>query len=620
MKPFALTTTPLWIVLTALASDGSGIPDTGSGADTAAFELRLPLPEGIRPAPFQAGVPKTVLNASDFGAIPDDGQDDTPAIQAAVETAIRQPGMVELRFNPGCYDLIEPPADSRHFIQIRKAEEVLLSGNGAEWIAHDPATGIFRIEDSQRIEIRDLTIDYDPLPWTEGTVVATDPVAGSMVLEAREGFPRPDADYFTKSLFWGYALDPEVPGRLRFGTESHSFFEPPAEPLGGGRFRLAFKRHHREHASRLDPGDRFTLLARVEGRYTAFVENSHQITFTRLTTYASVSGHYIGVRADAINLLGCRALIREGRWKGGNADTVHIQTARIGPWVEGCHFEGISDDSLVVYTRPYALKEILSPRSMRLERLVFGGKKRTPIPVSELKPGDRLDFYDPNENAGFVRAIATVKAYDANSGRVEFEESIENTEQLSEAGPSPIQIFNRAHGRGYVMRDNRVQNSRRYGLYVKAGNGLVENNHFEGLSSKAIAVFNEPAAPNGGFAHDLTLQNNRIVGCGFSSQYLRKPGNAVFSVYAKRKPYAFSTGGTAHGDIVVRDNQVTDWITRPFYLANIDGLRASGNRWGPPRETAGHPPAEDPFRIVSSEAVEATDNGPIYEKKDDYYH
>lgn len=581
------------------------------GAPLPGFELRKPVPEGIRPLPFLAGEPATVVRAEDFGARPDDGKDDAPAIRKAIAAARGRDGLVEIRFSPGRYDLVEAEADVPAFFRIEDARDLLLEATGAEWIARNPRAGIFRIENSERVEVRGASIDYDPLPWTEGTVVAADPGKGTLDLRVRPGFPRPDADYFTDSVFWGYALDPVVPGRLKFGAPSHSQFVPPAVPVEENVFRLSFAEPHREHAAKSEKGDRFALLARRGGAYTAFCLDSRQITFRDVETYAAVSGHYVTVRTDALNVLGCRALIRDGRWKGGNADAIHVQTARIGPWVEDCHFEGISDDSLVVYTRPYAVESIDGPGEMRLTRVSHGGKKRLPIPGRELQPGDRLDFFDPNADAGHVLATATVAEFDPATGRVELTEAFPAPEALRQAGPEPVQVFNRAHGRGYVMRGNLVRNSRRYGLYVKAGNGLVSGNWFEGLSSNAIAVFNEPSAPNGGFAHDLVLSGNWIVDCGFSEQYLAKPGNAAFSVYAKRFPFRPSEEGTAHGPILVRDNRVLGWLYRPYSLGNIDGLRAEGNRWGPGRIRPGFPPDGSPFHLVSNRNVTVRDNLPL---------
>jgi len=579
----------------------------------ASFRLAEPIPQEIRPLPFQAGQANTVIDAASFGAIPNDGRDDAPAIREAIEAAIAKGGLVEVRLAPGRYDLLEPAPGSRYFVVIQGAQDLLLNGSGAEWIAREPASGIFRIEDSQRVEVRHLTIDYDPLPWTEGTVVSLGPDSESLVMAVRPGFPAPDATYFEESLFWGYALDPDVPGRLKFGTESHTFFAPPAKALGERQYRLRFAEAYRAHAKTLSPGDRLTVLARNEGAYIAFVENTSQTTFTNITSYASVSGHYVGVRADAVNILGCRALIREGRWKGGNADAVHIQTARVGPWVEDCHFEGISDDSLVVYTRPYSIEKILSPAELLLNRLSFGGRQRGPIPAWELRSGDVLDFFDPNTDAGYVLNSATVKNFDSKSGRVTLVDRLPSMGNLKKAGPAPIQIFNRAHGQGYVMRNNLVRNSRRYGLYVKAGNGLVSGNRFEGLSSSAIAVFNEPAAPNGGFAHGLILADNHIVRCGFSAQYLRKSETGSFSIYAKKLPFYMAGSGTAHSEITVKDNRVEEWIHRPYYLGNIDGLNASGNTWGLPRKVSAYPPGDGLFRIVSCENVTARQNGAAVE-------
>lgn len=58
---------------------------------------------GEEPIPFHA----PTVNVADFGAVPDDGEDDTEAILAAVEAAHDQEGLAVVRFPPGRFILQE---------------------------------------------------------------------------------------------------------------------------------------------------------------------------------------------------------------------------------------------------------------------------------------------------------------------------------------------------------------------------------------------------------------------------------------------------------------------------------------------------------------------------------
>jgi len=59
-----------------------------------------------------------------------------------------------------------------------------------------------------------------------------------------------------------------------------------------------------------------------------------------------------------------------------------------------------------------------------------------------------------------------------------------------------------------------MHDGRRYGVFIKASDGLIENNVFEGLSSTGIAILNTPSWPEGFWAQNLIIQSNRVSECG----------------------------------------------------------------------------------------------------------
>ncbi|MDH3267134.1 MAG: hypothetical protein OEM25_09225, partial [Gammaproteobacteria bacterium] len=104
-------------------ANGDSLPEILSSNDPAHY-----LPDfsyaGYRnsnePLPATAGI---VVSVSDFGAIPDDGRDDTKAILAAIEVGNRIPESVIIRFEPGEYRITQ-------IVRIERSN-IVLQGAGA---------------------------------------------------------------------------------------------------------------------------------------------------------------------------------------------------------------------------------------------------------------------------------------------------------------------------------------------------------------------------------------------------------------------------------------------------------------------------------------------------------
>ena len=123
------------------------------------------------------GCSKTVseINVKDFGAIPNDGKDDTPAIIKALEECKGKTSS-KLIFDFGTYDIYGSQKDERgNFlpsVDIKNPDNLTIEGNGSEFVGHDYAS-MFHFSNCSNLSISNLTIDWDPLPYTQGKVTAS---------------------------------------------------------------------------------------------------------------------------------------------------------------------------------------------------------------------------------------------------------------------------------------------------------------------------------------------------------------------------------------------------------------------------------------------------------------
>ena len=156
-----------------------------------------------------------VFHVRDFGAVADGRTESGAAIRAAISEAIaagntsEQP--VEIVLEAGTY-LVRPERPRTDCFPIRQAANLLVRGAGeaTRIMINDPASAGFSFGLSRNVSVRDLTVDYDPLPFCQGTVRAVD-AAGRLDLEVAPGYPTPDAGNFMQAIEpygkWGMIMD-----------------------------------------------------------------------------------------------------------------------------------------------------------------------------------------------------------------------------------------------------------------------------------------------------------------------------------------------------------------------------------------------------------------------------
>lgn len=533
--------------------------------------------EGFRAEPLRNLTTELTINARDFGAIPDDEGPDTAAIRSAIEFAKNSGKACKILFEKGRYlidnDAIESAeggATEKYMaLWIAEAKDLVIDGNGARLIVTNPRSGLFRITRSSRVIIRNFTIDFDPLPFSAGYIRAIHRELKAIDLEVVAPHPAMTASYFSrKTGGYGYPIDAKIPGRIK-DNAPNVFLSKNVTDLGKGVFRI-FMRDSVPVADLdyLSVGDRYVQIARQPGADLFRAVQSQDVTLDHITSYASAAAHYVAVNSDRLNLIQCSAQISTGRWMGGNADGVHVQNCRVGPWVEGCHFEGIGDDGFNIYTRPFFVSKVTGEKSVLLSSLRKG----------EAQVGDVVQFFDPP--LGKIVAQLKITKIEEGKNEVTFDGSVPALRTGS--GPDAIQLYNSELSRGFVIKDSRFVNLRRFGTLIKARDGLVENNRYEGTSSSAIIALNEPSYPEGLFCNRITIRNNQIDHCGFDRDFNATLDWGLISFQAMSANGPMERSGLLK-EIEISGNMISDWSKRAIIAANIDGLTIARNHFGKPR-------------------------------------
>ena len=402
---------------------------------------------------------------------------------------------------------------------------LLLTGLSDFFIADEPGTTIvgtgvgtlLRVENCHNITFKNLALDYDPLPFTQGVI--TEVYADECAVDWRldSGFAPLTAEPFAskKDGFGGKILDIET-GRVlsHHGLEIVSFVE-----LGNGLFRL--EGDPAQYDNGLDEklikvGTPLAVHTRgIEGRPPAvWVASCKHIDLYNINLYASYAHSYLLNDNEAIKLFNCSVQPRPGtnRLTVSNADGFHCRSNRQGPYFSGCKAWRNCDDTSNLYSRAVSVDHILDDTHFVLDaRFRPEDKTREWQPdIRAFREGDLLAFIDPNTgNMDGLVTIRKMSDYDWHGHRmlmVEVSESlpsIKSQEDLGKPFPvpknfeylykeDPSEVFEHfvvnlsTKSDGFVMRDCTFGENSVNGTKLKASHGIIENCEFLRHAGEAI--------------------------------------------------------------------------------------------------------------------------------------
>jgi hypothetical protein len=449
------------------------------------------------------------------------GGNAVPAIQKAISAAMQAGPGAEVRLGPGRFDLTGPEG-AQWCLTIPNARGLTLRGEPGrtELIFHNPAQGGFFVVGCEEVWLKDVIIDYDPPPFTQGRIITADAAGGTLDLDLDEGFPSPAEPWFKIQAPYrqlGLAMDP-VQRRLKARAPDF-FFVSSWSSLGARRWRLQLDGAEKSKAATLAAGDRFVLEAR-KGEGAALFSNCNGGGVENVTVHASPSLTVALIACDAMTIRSLSVSFREGtnRLLASDGDGIHCQRNRRGPLIEACLFEGLGDDGVNIYAPPVIVRQVESERVI----LTASG--------TDIRVGDTLRIFDPR--AGRIRGDARAESLVEKDGlcRIALDAPVPGIKPGGDHRDADT-VFNlSASGRGYVIRNNVLRFHRRHGLLLRSGQGLIERNTFEEDGGFGVVVTNEPDWPEGPTAEDVTIRQNVFKGGGASQGYGDSPVGASILV------------------------------------------------------------------------------------------
>lgn len=437
--------------------------------------------------------------------------DNSPAIRAALHE-LRDGGRLVLA--PGRYrcrgGALQKNGRTREpSVAVQHLKHLTIEGNGATLVGQDIA-GLFQFADGEDITIRNLTVDWDPLPHTAGQVMAHLP--DQHAFDIAPSIPAdPPSGRIVQAII---AYNPE---RHRMGnweiyqTQGERDAEPSVR-LANGQLRV-FQRRPGGAYSFNDKlpeiGSQVIVRHQVYG-YDAFVfYGCGNVRLEDVTVHAVPGMAVIGWQSRDITIQRIKVIPAAGGWMSATADAMHFGGCRGVITVEDSEFAGMGDDAINIHGMYGLVTRRIDDHTVEAGRARMNPYYDTErITWDEPRSGDIIEYGGGKEPLLPQGKLTVAAAHqDATAHRV----VITFTELLPPSIGDGTVLTNVSSNPAVRIRNCYVHGNRARGMLIQTRDVVIERCRFEDITSHGIQLCTDACD----WWESLGVRDVTITGCEF---------------------------------------------------------------------------------------------------------
>ncbi len=473
---------------------------------------------------------------------------------------------------------------------ISGANNVEIEGNGASLIFTNLVTAL-DLRHCTDLTFKNLTVDYDPLPFTQGVVKKIN--GNEYTVEIDKGY-RTDVEFLNTSVdggnIWSNVHDPNTGAVL--DNTAHSYAYQNARSLGGRMMEIT-RTFPPEHGGRkIQVGDHVTFFQRAAT--TILPNDCTNTSFINFNLYSSPGfGINEGSGGGGMVLKNVKIVpgakpsgATQARLRSTNGDGTHFGNVKKGPTFDGCTITHCGDDCINIQGFFFHVLKVSG------NKITVTPKWDTPLEVGETIEGYKDEGYTSIGTAKIVKfekrndpsmrsqIIAAYNKYDSTIADDTLVYDIVLDKKLALTKGDHITSLDRI-GAGAVIKNSTFKYNRARGVVVKGRDIVIENNTFEKNTHPAIVAHADILWCESGFPVNVKIRNNKITGSATSSNMIHE--NNIDQIGAILVSVAPPKGVTGfyncfqNKNIVIEGNSITD--SRVFGIAaiNCDGITIKNN-------------------------------------------
>ncbi|TWU28371.1 right-handed parallel beta-helix repeat-containing protein [Bythopirellula polymerisocia] len=494
-------------------------------------------------------------------------------LQAFIDGEIAT-GLRRVVVPPGRYRV--EPTNGVH-LRLHDIENVEIIADDVEMICTQTTRAV-DIEGCRGLTLRGLSIDYDPLPFTQGRIVGLSADKSVHEIEILEGYPPADTAFdFKYQVFRGSDLE------LR-GVD---YYDLDVEAVSSKRLQV--------RKTALGPialeqvGDIVAIGSRnargSELSHAVYSKDCEDLHLDKITVFASNCFAFLEINCHGVTYERCRVKKRDAggdpwqrdlpRLRSANADAFHSKRASAGPRIIECYAHYMGDDCvnicgdyhLVTSSKDTKLR-VLAKQGMDIvegdlvELASFNGVSLPDARVvsiqelGALTPGDRSLVQSFNLHQSF-------KNHEGGSLTKVFELTLDRAVTL--AIGSLVSARGR-QGQGFLVAECDFGHVRSRGILIKASDGEIRDNSLTKCRMESIKVAPEYHWLEAGSSSYVQILRNSVSDCG----------GVGIAIYDCGWDGEFASG-ISHRGISIIDNRIVNSPLPNILVTSTSDLIITGN-------------------------------------------
>lgn len=508
------------------------------------------------------------ISLKSYGAIPNDGIDDSAAFKQALDECRKNPGTT-LYIEPGNYNFRDDKALTfeykaingqygenvqGHFFKPRgeyvialdfdKFRDITIEAEGVTLVQEGWYEAI-SITNAKNVNIKGLTLIHKRLPFTTGVIINSTTEFFDMKID---------------TLKYPYITD-KVTGRVHYyDVEKQRIYTG-----GWGENKELINSETIRVHSKTNPklGDLCVLRHSAHNRAGILIKESENILLQDVTIHSHPGMGIVGHRSENITMKNLQVIPAPGTVTSTNTDATHFTSCKGKIIFDGCKFGGQGDDCTNVHNYYWSIYKESE------KELVIAVENADLHALS-------LDYPDVGDTLALVsrNKLTPVEYYITKEVRTSVEDwkvSI-TLDKPFVYDTDQYYMINLTRRPAVDILNNTVRSHMARAYLIKTRDVRIVGNVIQNSSGSAIQLGAEASWRESGPVENVLIENNWIIGCGYGHGVQK--GSAISAEVSgvKESPEKLNK------NIIIRNNVIEAVGENAIYIADAEHVEITDNK------------------------------------------